>query len=85
MKLRRGLLVRDVNDRTVGVVTAVTDSSFAVRVADSQFWLLADALFYVAEHAAKLICSKEDIRRYEANALSSDDAMAGGGGGAGGA
>ena len=74
--------MRDVNDRTVGVVTAVTDSSFAVRVSDSQFWLLADAIFYVAEHAAKLICSKEDITRYQVSSYQ-DDAMAGGGGGSG--
>lgn len=65
MRLRRGYLVRDVNDRAVGIVTAVTDSSFAVRVNDSHLWLLADAIFYVAENAAKLICSADEIRRYQ--------------------
>ena len=68
MKLRRGLVVRDVNDRAVGVVAAVADSSFAVRVNGSHLWLLGDAIFYVAENAAKLICNADDIRRYEVRA-----------------
>ncbi len=74
MKLRPGVLVRDVNDRTVGIVTAVGDSRFAVRVAGSQVWLLADAIWYAAEHAVKLICASEEIRRYRA-----DDYVDGGG------
>lgn len=65
MKLRRGCLVRDVNDRAVGIVTEVTDSSFAVRMNDSDLWLRPDAIFYVAGNAAKLICSADDLPRYQ--------------------
>lgn len=65
MDMRRGLVVQDVNDRPLGFVDAVDESSFAVRMADRTLWLLADAVFYVADNAAKLICSEEGLRRYE--------------------
>jgi hypothetical protein len=67
-----------VNDRPLGVVTAVTDSSFAVRMADRTLWLLADAIFYVADHAAKLICSADEVRRYQAENWPEDGMAAGG-------
>lgn len=67
MEVRRGFVVQDVNDRPLGVVTAVAESSFAVRMAAGKtLWVLADAVYYVAGHAAKLICSEEGLRRYEA-------------------
>jgi|GEM_PF-5273196 len=79
MKIRKGLVVQDVNDRPVGVVTAVAGSSFAVRMADRTRWLLADAVFYVADHAAKLICSADEVRRYETDGW--HDGFAAGGSG----
>lgn len=81
MKVRRGLLVRDVNDRMVGVVTAVADASFAVRATDRALWLLSEALFYVTGDFAKLICDKDDIGRYAAPGYADDNSRTGGGAG----